>query len=160
MKTASFSVETFIDVPIERVHAQLRDLRNYGEFHPLLIRVSELPRDPEKPDTQRCEMLERLTFGPFAWRSTYTAEIREVSPTELHAEAWAPAGVHLRNRFTLAAEGTGTRIVERVEIEAPGLLLRYAARTAEAAHTDQFARLRAALEAGGPEGERTGHGGL
>lgn len=154
MKTASFTVETFIDVPLERVHAQLRDLRNYCEFHPLLIRVTELPRDPEEPDTQRCEMLERLTFGPFAWRSTYVASIRAVSSTELFAEAWAPAKVHLRNRFTLTTEGTGTRVVENVEIEAPGLLLGYAARTAEAAHTDQFARLRAAMEADGPDSSR------
>jgi hypothetical protein len=154
MKTARFTVETFIDVPLERVHAQLRDLRNTCEFHPLLIRVTELPREREEPDTQRCEMLERLTFGPFAWRSTYTATMRVVSSTELFAEAWAPAKVHLRNHFTLTTEGTGTRIVENVEIEAPGLLLGYAARTAEAAHTDQFARLRAAMEAGGLDPSR------
>lgn len=148
MKTGGFTVETFIDAPLDRVHAQLRDLRNYREFHPLLIRVTELPRDPEEPDTQRCEMLERLTFGPFAWRSTYLATVRVVSSTELFAQAWAPANVHLRNRFTLATEGTGTRVVENVEIDAPRLLLGYAARTAEAAHTDQFAQLRLAMERG------------
>ncbi len=146
MKTARFTVETLIDAPLERVHEQLRDLRNYRDFHPLLIRITELPRDPEDADTQRCEMLERLTLGPFSWRSTYTATMRVVSPTELFAEAWAPARVHLVNRFVLAAEGTGTRLIERVEIEAPGLLLGYAARTAEAAHTEQFERLREAME--------------
>lgn len=99
-------------------------------------------------------MLERLTFGPFAWRSTYIAAMRVVSPTELAAEAWAPAGVHLTNRFTLSDEGEGTRITENVEIEAPRLFLGYATRTAQAAHTDQFARLKEAME-GGRSGQDT-----
>ncbi len=146
MARASFSVETTIDAPLGDVHAILGDLRRYGEFHPLLIRIDELPRDPASPDTQRCEMLERLRFGPFAWRSTYRASMRAVSDTELDAEAWAPGGVHLVNRFTLTPHEGGTHIVERVELEAPRLFLGYATRTAKTAHAEQFARLKEALE--------------
>lgn len=142
-----------MEAPRSEILAVLGDLREYGRFHPLLLGVTELPRDPAAPDTQRCEMLERLSFGPFTWRSTYVAEMRVVSATELWAEAWAPAGVHLTNRFTLSDEGGGTRITENVEIEAPRLFLRYATRTAKAAHTDQFARLKEAME-----GSRSGQG--
>lgn len=150
-KAARFTLEVFVDAPPSQVHAKLADLRNHVELHPLIHEVVELPRVPSQPDTQRVRLLERMKLGPFPLRFWYVATIRAESDHALVSQAWAFPRVHVHTRYTLSPEGSGTRLVEQAEITAPCPVLRYTARTAEAAHAATLERLASVLAPSTPK---------
>lgn len=146
MRTTTFELESTTTAPRPRVHALMSDLRNYVDVHPLLLRVVELPRDPCAPYTQRCRVYERVHIGPIPVRSSYLATIHARSEHELLGEAWSFPRVHLRTIYTLLDESPGTRIRERVVIEAPGPLISFVRRTARSAHAELLERIARHLE--------------
>ena len=89
-------------------------------------------------------------LGPLALRFTYRASLVEQADGTLVSDAYQQPRIHLRNVTCCLMDGTGTRVEERISIEAPRPLIRLVLRQAQRAHQRMLAQLKATLEADAP----------
>ena len=148
---ARFDFEHAIEIAVglSALHAFLCDLNHYVPLHPLIVRVEELPPRPDLPNARRFRVVDRIRVGPLHLRTTYEAALEPVSERLVRGHAWQSPGVRLRTDYALSPMGDGTRLEERVVVEAPRLLRGYVVRTASAAHAETLRAMKALLEAGG-----------
>ena len=142
----AFTHEIEIGVPPATVHAFLCDLHNYVELHPLIESIRELPPTGARPDAHRFRVVDRIPFGPFRLRTTYTAELAPIGEREVHGRAWQTPGVRLHSIYRLEDASSGTRVLEEVSIEAPWGLRGFVVRRAREAHCVTLQRTKAHLE--------------
>ena len=69
-----------------------------------------------------------------------------VSAEEVRGYAWQFPGVRLQTTLALEKTESGTRLVERVCVEAPRILRRFVVRRARRAHEETLARMKALFE--------------
>ncbi len=105
------------------------------------------------PGARRYRVVDRIRLGPFRLRSVYTAALESATENEVHGHAWQSPGIRLKTIYALETTESGTRLVERVSIEAPFLLRRFVVSQARQSHKETLSKMKAWLEESRP---RTG----
>jgi hypothetical protein len=149
MSKADFVLEIEIGVPLAELHAFLCDLENYVPLHPLIESIEEIPPSdelPHAPHARRYRVVDRIPVGPFRLRTQYTAALDPVSEREVHGHAWQSPGIRLHTVYQLEEVASGTRLVERVSVEAPRILRRLVVTQARRSHEETLRKMKAFLE--------------
>jgi hypothetical protein len=147
MTQRTFEHEIFIRVPSHVVYSFLAAQVNHLKIHPLITAIEPLPDDPNRPNTRRYQITDRLKFAFFNGTIKYEAAVTPLSTNELLLEA-TQAGLYLRNVTRCLPDANGTRVHEFVTLNASPLLIGYAYRQAKTSHADMLVRLKAYLENG------------
>ena len=147
MPANDFVHEIEIRVPQERLHAFLCDLHNYVPLHPLIESIEEISPTDEMPGARRYRVVDRIPLGPFRLRTVYVAALESVTASEVRGHAWQSPGVRLLTIYALEETESGTRLVERVSIQAPRILRRFVVSRARQSHEETLAKMKALLEA-------------
>ncbi len=137
-------------MPRSVVHAFLCDLDHYVPLHPLIESIRPLPARPEQPRARRYRVVDQIPLGPFRMRAVYTASLEPISDHEVHGEAWQSPGIHLLTVYHLGDRGEGTRLLERVTLEAPFGLRRFVHRQARESHGVTLEKMKVLLESRSP----------
>ena len=129
------------------VRAFYTDLDNIKLVHPLVVSVRTVDRS-ETVDgyVQTYRVSDRIPIGPFHLRTSYVARLYVPVTGDVLSEARQFPRVRLRGTVAFEPTGTGTRIVERIQIEAPRPLASVTTRKAVEAHTEMLAGIRRAFE--------------
>ena len=146
MPSSDFVHEIEIRVPCARLHAFLCDLRNYVPLHPLIESIQELAATDEMPRARRYRVVDRIPLGPFRLRTVYIAALEPLTEHEVHGHAWHSPGIRLHTIYALQDTVSGTRLVERVSIEAPRILRRFVVSQTRPSHEETLAKMKVLLE--------------
>ena len=149
MSAIDFVLEIEIRVPPERLHSFLCDLHNYIPLHPLIESIEELPADAAMPGARRYRVVDRIPMGPFRLRTVYAASLESVTNREIHGYARQSPGVRLHTVYALEEVASGTRLVERVSVQAPRMLRRFVIAQARKSHEETLAKMKVFLEGEG-----------
>jgi ligand-binding SRPBCC domain-containing protein len=132
-----------VPAPPEHVRAFYTDLDNIGSVHPLVVSVRNVHRSPTADGYQQTyRVTDRIPLGPFTLRTTYRARVTVPAAGDVTAEAHQFPRVRLHTVVTFAPTTFGTRITERLAIEAPRPLAAITTRKAVAAHREMLAGIR------------------
>ncbi|GHO65246.1 hypothetical protein KSC_041380 [Ktedonobacter sp. SOSP1-52] len=148
MAQDSFEIDTFIEVPPEKVKSFLSTLSNHTQIHPLIVNIA-YEKTTKAADGSRIDhykIRDRMKQGPFMTTFTYSVEMSINARGEIVYDAHQSPGIYLHNVTICLPEGNGTRIQERVEITAPSLLIKTVYKQGLASHKEMFAKLKAILE--------------
>jgi hypothetical protein len=89
---------------------------------------------------------DRIPLGPLNLRISYVARLHISDAGDVLAEADQFPRVRLRTKVTFEPIDAGTRITERMHIEAPRILAAMTVREAVKAHTAMLAGMRHCFE--------------
>lgn len=150
MARAMFTKSIYIAASPSVVKASLADYSHHSVIHPLIVRVEALAptTTPEGTALRRYKITDRVRMGPFTFPITYLATISESADGALVSDAYQQPRVHLHNVTRFQPEGDGVRVEERVDINAPRLLVSYTLKQASQAHEKMLANLKTMLESG------------
>ncbi|MGH3676407.1 MAG: SRPBCC family protein [Mycobacterium sp.] len=131
----------------ERVRGFYVDLDNIKLVHPLVVSVRSTGRS-ETADgyVQTYRVRDRIPLGPFTLPTSYRARLHVPVTGDVSSEARQFPGVRLRSTVAFEPIEGGTRVVERMTIEAPRLLARVTTREAVKAHIAMLAGIRRRFE--------------
>jgi hypothetical protein len=145
------SVEETVPAPPADVRDFYVDLNNIKTVHPLVVAVDTISRD-ESPDgyTQTYRVRDRIPLGPLRLGIAYTARLDVPlggdDVGDVHTEARQFPRVILRGVVSFDGVGDGTRVTERLAIEAPRPLAAVTVRQALDAHAEMLAGIRRHFE--------------
>ena len=80
------------------------------------------------------------------FRTVYTAALDPVSSSEVHGHAWQAPRIRLHTVYALEEVASGTRLVERVRVEAPRILRAFVVSQARRSHEETLGRMKEFLE--------------
>lgn len=125
------------------VRAFYVDLDNIVELHPLVVEVRSLSRSVT-PDgyEQTYRVKDVVPLGGLRLPITYTATLTVPEHGPVRTCARQFPRVRLNGVVSFDAEGTGTRLTERIAISAPAPLRGVTVSRAVAAHTDMLDGVR------------------
>jgi hypothetical protein len=125
------------------VRAFYTDLNNIKTVHPLVISVRATTRT-ELADgyRQTYRVKDRIPFGPLALPTSYVAHLTVPAAGDVITEARQFPRVRLHGVVAFEPSGVGTRVVERLTIEAPRPLAAITTREAVKAHIEMLAGIR------------------
>jgi hypothetical protein len=131
----------------EDVRRFYADLDNIRLVHPLVVSVRTVDRS-ETADgyDQTYRVTDRIPMGPLRVRTSYVAGLHVPHTGDIVTDARQFPLVRLRGAVSFASTEAGTRITERIEIEAPRPLLAVTVRKAVDAHTEMLAGIRRHFE--------------
>ena len=133
------------DVPAspDDVRAFYVDLDNIKTVHPLVVSVQRTKRT-ELVDgyCQSYRVKDRIPLGPLTLPTSYTANLRVASVGPVITQARQFPRVRLYGVVSFESTRDGTRLVERLTIDAPRLLHATTLREAVKAHTQMLAGIR------------------
>ncbi|MFI5508109.1 SRPBCC family protein [Mycobacterium sp. NPDC051804] len=133
------------DVPAspDEVRAFYVDLDNIKTVHPLVVSVQRTGRT-ELVDgyCQSYRVRDRIPLGPLTLPTSYTANLRVASAGPVITQARQFPHVRLYGVVSFEPIRDGTRLVERLTIDAPRLLHATTLREAVKAHTKMLAGIR------------------
>ena len=133
-----------VAAPPDEVRDLYVDLDSLQVVHPLIVSVEELSRTDEADGyRQTYRVTDRIRMGRFSFRITYRAGWHVPVHGAVETEAHQSPGVRLHGAVSFDPLDGGTRITERVRIEAPRLLAGYTTREAVKAHVAMLAAIRA-----------------
>lgn len=116
------------------------DLRNITQLHPLVVSVEATHRDDTADAyTQTYRIRDRIPFGPIAIGITYTARVHVPLSGDVVTEALQFPRVRLQGTVSFDQIEGGTRLTERLRIEAPRPLAAVTAKQAVKAHAEMLA---------------------
>jgi hypothetical protein len=96
------------------------DLNNIKSVHPLVVAVRSTGRRQTADGyVHAYRVHDRIPLGPFTLRTSYVAQLHVLQAGGVAAEARQFPGVRLHSTVTFDQIEAGTRIVERMRIEAP-----------------------------------------
>ena len=142
MSSIDFFHTVDIQVGRARLHDFLCDLQNYRTLHPLIESIEEIARSEEMPDARRYRVVDRIPVGPFRLRTVYTAALEAVTENEIHGYAWQVPRIRVNTVYELEEIALGTRLSERVSIEAPRFLHRFVVREARRSHQETLTEIK------------------
>ena len=146
MSSIDFVHTVDIQVGRARLYDFLCDLQNYRPLHPLIESIEEIAPSDEMPDARRYRVVDRIPVGPFRLRTVYTAALEPVTENEVHGHAWQVPGIRVHTVYQLEEIALGTRLSERVSIEAPRLLHRFVVGEARRSHQETLIRMKDHLD--------------
>lgn len=136
--------------PPDAVRAFYTDLGNMKLVHPLVVAVRSVDRsDTSDGYQQTYRVTDRIRLGPLHLRTSYLALLRVPSTGDVVTEARQFPRVRLSGRVSFEPSGTGTRLTERIVIEAPRPLAAMTVRKAVQAHIEMLAGMRRVFERDG-----------
>jgi hypothetical protein len=123
------------------------DLDNIKLVHPLVVSVRTLDRTETSDGyVKTYRVSDRIPLGPLRLRTSYLARLQVPVIGDVSTDARQFPRVRLRGCVAFEPTSTGTRIVERVQIEAPWPLASVTIRKAVEAHTEMLAGIRRAFD--------------
>ncbi|HEX2213129.1 MAG TPA: SRPBCC family protein [Mycobacterium sp.] len=129
--------------PPETVRAFYTDLANLSSVHPLVVEVRCTRRTPMLDGYRQCyRVTDRIPVGPFTLPITYRVQLTVPVTGEVTVEARQFPCVRLQTTVAFAPSSIGTRITERIRIEAPLPLAAITVGKAVAAHGEMLAGIR------------------
>ncbi len=129
------------------VRAFYADLDNIPLVHPLVVSVRTVHRgDTADGYEQTYRVTDRIPFGPLRLRASYVVQLKVPRTGDILTDARQFPRVRLRGTVSFTPTGSGTRLIERIGIEAPRPLLPVTARTAVEAHAEMLAGIRRQFE--------------
>jgi ligand-binding SRPBCC domain-containing protein len=144
---AQRTVSEEIGAPPDEVRDFYVDLDNIKRVHPLVVAVRATDRRQTSDGyVQSYRVQDRIPLGPVRLRISYVARLHVPNAGDVTAEAHQFPRVRLRTTVTFEPIGTGTRITERMRIEAPRALAAMTIREAVKAHTAMLAGIRGCFE--------------
>ncbi|MCW2651090.1 MAG: hypothetical protein JWR32_2066 [Mycobacterium sp.] len=131
---------------------QVRDfyvnLDNMKSIHPLIVSVHPiLRRETADGYLQTYRITDRISLRLLTLRASYSARLYVPGSGDVVAEARQFPRVRLRSRVRFEHIGGGTRVTERIRIQAPRPLAALTTREALKAHTATLAGVRRHFEA-------------
>jgi hypothetical protein len=119
------------------------DLHNITQLHPLVVSVEAIHRD-ETADGyhQTYRIRDRIPLGPVSVGITYTARVHVPTTGDVLTEARQFPRVRLHGTVSFEGVEGGTRLTERLRIEAPRPLAAVTAKQAVKAHAEMLAGIR------------------
>jgi ligand-binding SRPBCC domain-containing protein len=148
MATAHFEQEMFIQAPPETVLGFLDNAENHPKIHPMVVGIQliEATSAPDGAPIRSYAIRDQMQLGPFTIRFTYRAAFQRRPGGELIFDAFQFPRIKLHNIFHFQPEGTGTRVTEQVNIQAPRLLIKTVYKQAQHAHQQMLLNLKKQLE--------------
>ena len=123
------------------------DLENIRRVHPLVVAVRTTDRHETSDGyVQSYRVEDRIPLGPLSLRISYVARLHVPKVGPVAAEADQFPRVRLRTKVSFEPIDAGTRITERMHIEAPRVLAAMTVREAVKAHTAMLAGMRRCFE--------------
>jgi hypothetical protein len=123
------------------------DLHNVALVHPLVTSVESIARTELAGGyLQVYRVRDRIPLGPFALHIRYLARLRVPVTGDVIAEARQFPRVRLHSRVSFERFDGGTRVIERMRVEAPRPLARLTTREAIKAHVAMLAGIRRQFE--------------
>jgi ligand-binding SRPBCC domain-containing protein len=145
--TAECTLSEAISAPPNEVRDFYVDLDNLKQVHPLVVAVRATDRQQTADGyVQTYRVQDRIPFGPLHLRISYVARLHVPKTGDVAAEAHQFPRVRLRTSVAFEPIDTGTRITERIRIEAPRALAAMTVREAVKAHTAMLAGMRRCFE--------------
>jgi hypothetical protein len=131
----------------EDVRAFYTDLDNIRLVHPLVVSVRTVERT-ETADgyRQTYRVSDRIPFGPLHLRASYVARLNVPITGDVLTDARQFPRVRLSGVVSFEPTESGTRVTERIGIEAPRPLLSVTVGKAVEAHTEMLAGIRRHFE--------------
>ena len=147
MARAERTVSEEIPAPPDAVRDFYVDLDNIKRIHPLVVAVRATNRQ-ETADgyIQSYRVQDRIPLGPLHLRISYVARLHVRNAGDVIADAFQFPRVRLHTRVTFEPVGEGTRITERMRIDAPRALAAMTVSEAVKAHTAMLAGMRRCFE--------------
>ena len=147
MARAERTVSEEIPAPPDAVRDFYVDLDNIKRIHPLVVAVRATNRQ-ETADgyIQSYRVQDRIPLGPLHLRISYVARLHVRNAGDVIADAFQFPRVRLHTRVTFEPVGQGTRITERMRIDAPRALAAMTVSEAVKAHTAMLAGMRRCFE--------------
>jgi len=144
---AERTVSEEIPAPPDAVRDFYVDLDNIKRIHPLVVAVRATNRQ-ETADgyIQSYRVQDRIPLGPLHLRISYVARLHVRNAGDVIADAFQFPRVRLHTRVTFEPVGEGTRITERMRIDAPRALAAMTVSEAVKAHTAMLAGMRRCFE--------------
>jgi hypothetical protein len=141
--SAERTITDVVPAPPAEVRAFYVDLDNIKLVHPLVVSVQSTART-ETADgyTQTYRVRDRIPLGPLVLSVAYTARLHVPVHGDVLTEARQFPRVALDGVVSFAETGDGTRITERLRIQAPRPLAAMTVRQAVAAHVEMLAGIR------------------
>ena len=130
-----------IPAPPADVRAFYLDLNNIALVHPLVTSVRPIARSADG-NRRTYRVHDRIPLGPLTIRVSYLTTLHIRPSGEVLTEARQFPRVRLHGVVTFAPAGAGTRLTERIRIEAPRGLAALTTREAVKAHTAMLAGIR------------------
>ncbi|HEX3283313.1 MAG TPA: SRPBCC family protein [Mycobacterium sp.] len=133
--------------PPDYVRGFYVDLHNIKLVHPLVVSVRTVDRS-ETADgyVQTYRVVDRIPFGPLHLRTNYVAKLYVPIAGDVLTEARQFPRVRLSGTVSFEPIATGTRVVERIRIEAPRPLAPMTVGKAVEAHAEMLAGIRQRFE--------------
>ena len=126
------------------------DLLNMKLVHPLVVSVRSTARSEHADGyTQSYRVHDRIPLGPFTIPTSYSARLCVPLTGDVAAEARQFPRVRLHSRVTFEPVEAGTRVIERMRIEAPRPLAGVTIREALKAHVTMLAGIRRYFDVAG-----------
>jgi hypothetical protein len=143
MTRTEATVSEEVGAPPGDVRDFYTDLRNIALVHPLVVSVRTVGRD-ETADgyVQTYRVGDRIPLGPVRLPTRYVARLHVPVTGDVVSEARQFPLVRLHGTVAFDPIDTGTRVTERIRIEAPWLLASVTTRKAVEAHTEMLAGIR------------------
>jgi hypothetical protein len=141
--SAERTITDVVPAPPAEVRAFYVDLDNIKLVHPLVVSVQSTART-ETADgyTQTYRVRDRIPLGPLVLSVAYTARLHVPVHGDVLTEARQFPRVALDGVVSFAETGDGTRVTERLRIQAPRPLAAMTVREAVAAHVEMLAGIR------------------
>jgi ligand-binding SRPBCC domain-containing protein len=144
---AERTVSEEIAAPPTEVRDFYVDLDNITKVHPLVAAVRTTDRRQTADGyVQTYRVQDRISLGPLQLPISYLTRLHVPNVGDVTAEARQFPRVRLRTTVTFEQTDVGTRITERMRIEAPRALAAMTVREAVNAHTEMLARMRRRFE--------------
>lgn len=133
--------------PPDQVRDFYVDLNNIRLVHPLVVSVRSTSRiETAAGYLQSWRVQDRIPLGPFTVRTSYTARLDVPGSGDVVTEARQFPRVRVSSVVSFDPIDGGTRITERIRLEAPLLLAAVTVREAVKAHTVMLAGIRGRFE--------------
>jgi carbon monoxide dehydrogenase subunit G len=136
----TFTHETEINAPLERVLAILSDRDQYARLNPLVIAV-----EPNSQDAEGYFVVDTLKMFGQTFRVKYRGQQVTVADG-INAQGWSSPNVHIYNEWRCTAIQGKTRVRETSTITTWSFLMNYVFATAEQAHTGLMLNLKQKAE--------------
>jgi hypothetical protein len=144
---AERTVSDLVPASPDRVRDFYVDLDNIAKVHPLVVSVQSTARTQTGDGyAQTYRVRDRLRLGPVVLGIAYTARLSVPAHGDVLTQARQFPRVRLDGVVSFEETGGGTRVTERIRIEAPRPLAAVTVRQAVAAHAEMLAGIRRHFE--------------
>jgi Polyketide cyclase / dehydrase and lipid transport len=148
MARAERTLTEEVPAPPAEVRTFYTDLDNLRIVHPLVVSVRAMTRTETADGYRRTyRVRDRIPLGRFSLPISYVARLHVPEAGDVIAEARQFPRVRLRSTVTFEPVEAGTRVIERMQIEAPRPLAAVTTREAVKAHIAMLAAIRRRFEA-------------